>query len=180
MKKNNLPYRQNSGFRVPEDFFAQFEEEMLDMVKKSDPENNSELEKIKATGFATPPDFFKDFEKEFTEKHLKKSGRVIPLFNRKAFYYAAGIAAIFIAVFGSILLQPAQETTWDNVELSVLEDYIDEGYDEGFIELSTVELSSFIFEDGYVVDDSDFSQLNSDAALEYLDDNLEDPAYIFE
>ena len=57
-----------------------------------------------------------------------------------------------------------------------MENYIDENN----IDFSTGEISNYIFQQGYLVDDADFNSVNSDAVMNYLDENVEDPLYILE
>ena len=180
MKQNNLPYHQKPGFKVPDDFFAAFEQEMMDMVNAPDSMETDELNEIKGAGFKVPAGYFENFEEEFIKKNNRKSGRIIPLFNKKNLLYAASVAAIFIGILSTIYFHRQPEASWDNVELSVLEDYLSESYDDGLIELTTSEFSSSIFENSYVVDENDFENVNPDAALDYLNENVDDPDYIFE
>lgn len=180
MKKNNLPYHQNSGFKVPDDFFAEFEQEMMEMVDASVAVETPELDKIKEAGFKVPDGYFANFEENFINKNLKKPRRVIPLFSRKNLLYAASVAAIFIGITSTLYLHRQPEASWDNVELSALEDYLSESYDDGLIELSNSGAASSFFENSYVVDENDFEEVNPDAALDYLNENMDDPDYIFE
>lgn len=180
MKKNNLPYHQNSGFKAPDDFFAEFEQEMMEMVNVSEALETPQLDKIKEAGFKVPDGYFDNFEKEFIDSNLRKPGRVIELFSRKNLLYAASVAAIFIGITSTLYFHRQPEASWDNVELSVLEDYLSESYDDGLIELSNSGTASSLFENSYVVDENDFEEVNPDAAFDYLNENMDDPNYIFE
>lgn len=62
----------------------------------------------------------------------------------------------------------------DSVELSALEEYI---YQES-IDFNFNEITSFIYEDGYVLDNLNTSNLSDDAVFDYLSDQGENPALI--
>ena len=105
-----------------------------------------------------------------------KKPKLIPLFKKEYMLYAASIAAIIIALAGSLYINPTPTDSWENIEVSVLENYIDDNN----IDLSTTEISGFLFSDGIVVDDANFEEVNSEAMLDYLDENVEYPTFILE
>lgn len=174
MDSNNLPYHNKQGFEVPEGYFEEFENEILGMVNIAETLNSQEPDIIKDTGLKVPEGYFEELDKNILSKTIEP--KVVPLFSKRLFYYVAGITAIFAAVFGSAHLTPSVNNSWDSVELSVMENYINEGY----IELTQEDISEFIGKDGELINDTDFSNVNSEAAMEYLDENMEDPTYILE
>lgn len=174
MDSKNSPYHKKQGFEVPEDYFEDFEKEVLAMVNIAESLNTQDLDSMKKPGFKVPGNYFEELEESLLSKTAKP--KVVPLFSKRLLYYAAGIAAIFAAVFGSTQLTPSTNASWDSVEISVMENYINDGY----IELTQDDISEFIGRDGELVNDTDFSNLNSEAAMEYLDENIEDPTYILE
>ncbi|HSP13071.1 MAG TPA: hypothetical protein VLO29_11145 [Salegentibacter sp.] len=177
MNKNKLPYRNDPGFTVPLNYFEELEKDLFSMVKGSEAENESDnaLAKIQGSGFKTPDGYFENFEVKFPKK-ASPEPKVIPLFKKEYLLYAASIAAIIIALAGSLYINPDPVDTWENIELSVLENYIDDNN----IDLTTTEISGFLFNDGILVEDSDFKDVNSEAMLDYLDENVEDPSFILE
>ena len=68
---------------------------------------------------------------------------------------------------------------WDDVEVSAMESYLEEGYEMGYIDLSSSEYSDF-FVSGELVTDADFDEVTSEAVFEYIDENIEEPSYIME
>ncbi|HEY9185138.1 MAG TPA: hypothetical protein VIM94_07420 [Salegentibacter sp.] len=173
MKKDNLPYRNNPGFSVPPNYFEELEKEVLDMV--GDLESEKVLENIEGSGFKVPENYFENLEIDFPENDSHEP-KIIPLFKKEYLFYAASIAAIIIALAGSLYINPAPVDTWQNIELSVLENYIDDNN----IDLTTTEISGFLFNDGIVLDNSNFDEVNPEAMLDYLEENVEDPTYILE
>lgn len=175
MDSHNLPYHKKQGLGVPKDYFEDFEKEILGMVNIAEALNTQKLDTIKESGFKVPKNYFEVLEKELLSK-TAPTPKIVPLFSKRLLYYVAGVAAIFAAVFGSTQLTPSVNASWDSVELSVMENYINDGY----IELTQDDISEFIGQDGELVNDTDFSTVNSEAAMEYLDENMEDPTYILE
>lgn len=164
MKKNKLPYRQNPGFSVPSNYFEELEAELLDMVQHSEPEAKKTLDNIEGSGLKVPESYFENLEIEFPG-NVSQEPKIIPLFKKEYLLYAASIAAIIIALAGSLYINPAPVDTWENIEVSVLENYIDDNN----IDLTTSEISGFLFNDGIVLDDSNFNEVNSEAMLDYLE-----------
>lgn len=173
MKANKKSYQSKSGFKTPPSYFNGLEEEVCDMISFSET-----LGTKKTTGFNTPTGYFEELENGLLDKvgHQQKKPKVRALFSKDLLLYAASIAAIVIALASTFYLNPKTTTSWENVQLSVMEDYIDENN----IDFSTSEISNYIFTDGYIVDDSDLSGLNANAMIDYLDENMDDPIYILQ
>ncbi|MFD1095693.1 hypothetical protein [Salegentibacter chungangensis] len=180
MKKNHSAYHKNPGFKTPDNYFEEFEEDFLEMVNIADSAGLNEAEKLKSPGYRVPEDYFENLDFVFSAEQRENDPKVISISTKEILYYVAGIAAILIAVFGTVNLEEEPENSWNNVEVSALENYIDEAYDDGYIELSTSEVSSAVFGEGYTIDPTNFNELDSDAALDYIDENVEDPVYILE
>ena len=172
MKAKKTAYKQPSGFKTPPNYFENLEQEVCNTLSLTET-----LEGQKTAGFITPKSYFEDLEHELLEdvvKHEKPKVRV--LFNKEVLLYAASIAAIVLALASTFYLNPKTTTSWDNVQLSVMEDYINDNN----IDFSTSEISNYLFSEGYIVDDSDLNDLNTNAMVDYLDENMEDPIYILE
>jgi hypothetical protein len=71
-------------------------------------------------------------------------------------------------------LNPNPLNSLDSEQISVLEEYIDgENIDLNFNEITT-----FIYEEGYVLDDLNTSGISDEAVFDYIDEHVEDPALI--
>lgn len=171
MKKDKKSYNPSSGFKTPSGYFEGLESELLEKMKLSE-----SLEDKKSSGFIAPEGYFDGLEDELLEKVTKNKPKVRKLFTKEVFLYAASIAAIVIAFASTFYINPQNQTSWENLELSVMESYIDENN----IDFSTGEISNYIFQQGYVVDDADLNKVNSEAMMEYLDENLEEPLYLLD
>lgn len=177
MKPNRKKYSQNSGFKIPEDYFRDFEEKMMRQLES---ENSVELPVLKS-GFATPEGYFERVEDSILAKVDTQKPKVIRLFKKEYLFYAAAVAAIFVMFLGNFFNSEINDTVgWDDVEVSAMENYIDEGYDMGYIDLNTSEYSDFMFQGNQLVNDEDFNSMNSEAVFEYIDENIEDPTFILE
>ncbi|MUP47148.1 hypothetical protein E0K83_15520 [Gramella sp. BOM4] len=178
MKTNNSKYQDKSGFRVPEDYFESFDSNMMDRLKEISsfelPDNGKP--------FKVPAGYFDDLDSRILNKlNEEPKSRVVSLFRKEYLYYAAAVAAIFVLMLGNFYqVEATEELGWDDIEISVMENYIDEGYEMGYIDLNALDYSEFISKDGTLIDDSDFKNVSSQDALDYLDENMEDPAYILE
>jgi len=177
MKTNKSKYSQNSGFKVPKDYFGSFEERMLLRVN----DEKSTTIPLKGKAFSYPAGYFDSLENKIIAKTTKNNPRVIKLFKKEYLVYAAAVAAIFVLMLGNFFETAVEQPVgWEDIEISAMENYIDEGYDMGYFELNTAEYSDYVFENGKLIDDSDFNSVNSDAVFDYIDENIEDPAYILE
>ncbi|MDT0687554.1 hypothetical protein [Autumnicola psychrophila] len=174
MEKNKLPYKPDSGLKVPDNYFDDLTDRIMDSVNSSELGDNLHLSQVDGSGFKVPEGYFENFEVKLFSKE-EKDPKVISLFSKRNLYYASGVAAIVIAIFSTFHLDSSPESTWDNVKLSAIENYIDAGYTD----LSPLEITNFLYEGNYVVE-TNFDNLNSDAVYDYLDENVEDPAYILE
>lgn len=173
MKKNKLAAKYKPGFKVPKNYFEDFEAKMMRAISRE----QSELEQYKGKpGFTVPKNYFDGLEDQVLAKVElpEPRGMVISLLRKKKFYYAAGVAAIFVGIISTLLLKPISNNSWDSVELSALEEYID----QESIDFNLNEITSFIYEEGYVLDNLNISNLSDDAVFDYLSDHGEDPALI--
>jgi hypothetical protein len=176
MKKNKLPYQQNAGFKVPENYFQDFEAQMMRKVTAGDSLDNSYKGQ---PGFGVPQDYFKELEKNLVDKLELSSSpvKVVPLWRKKKLYYATAVAAVFLAIISTVLFNPVlPEYSIETVELSALEEYIDRGY----IDLNFNEISAYLSEEGYAADNFNTSGLTDEEMLDYLTENVEDPEMLFE
>ncbi|CAM4140342.1 hypothetical protein [Gillisia limnaea] len=175
MEKNKFKYNPKSGFKVPENYFEDFESKILASCVEKDMMKTME----KSSGFKVPLDYFETLEGEIHARiaNSESKGKVIPLYRRRKFYYSAAVAAIFVGLISTLLFKPVQqENSFDSIELSAIEEYMDSGN----IDFNYNEISSIIYEEDFVFDNITRSNLSDDAVFEYLNENIEDPAVILE
>ena len=173
MKKYKLATHYKPGFKVPKNYFEDFEAKMMRAISCEE----SALEQSKEkSGFTIPENYFDSLQDQVLAKveRPESRGMVISLFRKRKFYAAAGIAAVFIGIISTLLLKPNPVNSLDSEPISVLEEYIDEEN----IDLNFNEITTFIYEEGYVLDDLNTSGLSDEAVFDYINDYVEDPALI--
>lgn len=175
MKTENSKYHQNPGFSVPENYFSELHSRVMENLDddRALPGHDH--------GFTVPGDYFENLNQRILDNVDRPEPKVIPFYRKRIWTYAAAVAVIALLLFANLFkTRPVDSVSWDDIEVSVMEDYIDEGYDMGIIDLDSDDYSEFIFNDGKLVDDADFQNVNSEAVYDYLEDNLDNPADILE
>lgn len=176
MKNNKLPYHKKSGFKVPKDYFGEFEERLMLSLENGDEQFNLLHTYKGKSGFTLPEGYLESLEDRILDKVETKPEKVIQLFSYKRIFYAAA-AAVFIGIVSTLFFNQSTTTnTMDSIELSALENYIEEGY----FDLDFNELSAFMREDGYTFGDYNTSEFSDEAVYNYIDENIEDPEFLFE
>jgi hypothetical protein len=177
MSKHKSKYSQRSGFNVPKDYFESLEERILHNFDESSLSNVD----TKNSGFKVPEGYFDGLEEKIFANQSNNKPKLISLVKKEYLFYAAAVAAIFVMMLGDVFkTESVQSFGWDDVEVSALESYINEGYDMGYFEMNTSDFSDIIFPGNNLIYEEDFEAVDSDAVLEYLDENIEDPTYILD
>lgn len=173
MKKNSLPYGNNTGFKVPENYFGDFETRMMDLVKNKDEENSISNN---STPFKVPENYFESFDEKFKQrlKAEKKQPKVISLVTNRYFTYVAGIAAVLAVILTfQFLNNTSQSVGYDDLEIIAVENYLLEKLD-----LTTPEESHLLKESDFSFATPATADLNREAVLDYLNENTEDPSLL--
>lgn len=173
--KKNKSYNPKSGFKVPENYFEEFETKMMGFLE----EGRGNIDDLnKDNGFRVPNGYFETLEQRIFDKieEPKQKGKLVSIFNRRKLYAVAAVAAIFIGIISTQLYNPASQQTFNSLDVSAMEEYIDSGN----VEFEYNDISSFIYEEGYVLDNINKSEVSDEAVFDYLNENIEDPALIIE
>ncbi|WP_026449708.1 hypothetical protein [Aequorivita capsosiphonis] len=151
-----------SKFNVPEGYFKTFEEQLFSKI--------SEEKFPKTNGFTVPPAYFENIEERVlkTVESSEQSKKVIPLFPKKYFGYAAAIAACFLIGF-SLYTNTQNDQNLDSLQWSSIDSYIEGGN----LNLDLYDLTS-------IIDDSDISgvevqkwELAESDVKDYLFENID-------
>lgn len=172
MKKNKLP-KKESPFKVPEGYFGNLENRILDAVSETPALDSAEQNEVP---FKVPDQYFERFDSRLNEKleQEKEPAKVIPLFRKESYYYVAGIAAVLIAFFFTEIYQPQQnEITVDSIEMVALESYLNET-----IEFAPTDVLH-VFDEKEFAPPQEGPVFDQEAVLEYLNENIEETAIIF-
>lgn len=176
MKKNKLPYQQEPGFKVPPNYFEDLEEALMRKVTQ----DKAGMDNYKgAPGFVVPEEYLQQLEEQVLLKveQDQNKEKVISILKLPKLYYAAAVAAILVILLSTgIFNSTVPVFTIDSVELSALEDYIDNGY----LDLTFEEISTYITEEGNPIENFNASALSDEEVLNYLNQNVEDPGLLIE
>lgn len=171
MRKKGLANK-DSGFKVPENYFQNFETRMFDKIQTLPQEN--ELHKIQQP-FNIPDNYFEVFEKKMLHKLAQEPDkpRVISLFSRKTLSYVAGIAAVIAVILTSSVIGHGEKTTFEDLDMLAVENYLFETLDlSNPEETQLIDKREFSFAQG--ID----SNIDHEAVLEYLNENFEEPSLL--
>lgn len=176
MKKNRLTSSDNSGFQIPDGYMENLENRIMsrafrEMAEDCIPENPEKV-------FAVPQNYFDSLEERLMTalpQLQKKESKLIALFNKEAFYYISGVAAVLVAVVFNISVQQSDVISMENLDMLSLENYLEETMD-----YSNPELQNSFGNDNFGFATTSGSQyIDQEAVMDYLHENLEEPSLIF-
>lgn len=156
-KQKNIP-----NFKVPEGYFETFEERLFSKI--------SEENFPKSAGFKVPDTYFENLDERVLTAvtNSEKPKKIIQLFPKKYFGYAAAVAACLL-IGVTIFTNNDSDSSLDALQLAAIDNYIEEGN----LNFDLYDLTTYI-EDKDITDIDFGSQQFSDGALEdYLMDNLD-------
>ncbi|MDT0295366.1 hypothetical protein ACFQ3R_14535 [Mesonia ostreae] len=167
MKHKKDIFGTQTGFKVPENYFEDFQVSQALLQQQNELEDNFENQPIK-TGFKVPQNYFEEFEVKLPQETKKR--RVISLFSRENIIRASGIAAIFI--IGLFVLKNQYSfdaiTNQQNIDPIALEEQLEKDFfDFEFRDLETPLNGSIS------VDEKQLKSIDEDAILDYLSENAE-------
>ncbi|NND63479.1 MAG: hypothetical protein HKN48_09835 [Flavobacteriaceae bacterium] len=154
------------GFKTPEDYFENLEERLFTNL------NSEQLPE--KSGFGVPQGYFDTLEEKVMEKvKLEAQPKVVSIFRRKTFIYAASIAACAALVF---TLYTPSTITGDDIQLSEIEEYIESDQ----LDLDTYDIAQLLTDDdieGLTLDEELFSEETLET---YLLENIDDTSLLIE
>ncbi|MBQ4821808.1 hypothetical protein [Aquimarina sp. MMG016] len=170
MKKDNL-HTNDNGFKIPEGYFDNFEKKLMNHIDADMSKNTSE------TGFKVPDDYFESLEDGLFQKisNEKPKGKVISLFSKRNIFYFSGIAAMIAIIFSVVVTKQSDSLDFNTLAIADIQAY----YDEGNIELSSIEIASLLEEEVNYLSPFEEKSISDDALLEYLSDEDLDDEIIF-
>ncbi|MCX2678455.1 hypothetical protein OOZ15_00740 [Galbibacter sp. EGI 63066] len=121
--KQKLTDIKKDGFKVPKDYFSEFDDRLSEKIKADQFIPNQE-------GFKVPDNYFKTFQQRLDSKIQRQETKVISLHEfRKWALPAAGIAALFIIGLFVFKNNPQNGTSgFETLAISEIDTYIEEGY----------------------------------------------------
>lgn len=172
MKKNGLPYRKDAGFKVPENYFSDLEARLMAQITSE--EKDTGLPQS-SSPFKVPDSYFEDFESRLNDRldAEKKDIKVIPLFHKKHLSYLAGVAAVLVVIISSVVFNRSQNFDYNDLDVLAVENYLLETF-----EYTSPEETHLLKEGDFSFATSPNSNLDREALLEYLNENMEDPSLL--
>ena len=159
----------NNGYKVPEGYFSELEDTLLDKVKNLESIEDV-LKNYKGThGYTTPESYFDTLEKRVLEKVKPK---VIPLFSwKKIAISTATIAASLVLAFSIYNYSSTKQTTNTiaAIDTAQIHDYIDNGE----LDLTLFEVEDLLFDQNIDLSTLNNESLQEELLYEYLEDRLD-------
>ena len=138
MNKKRIHNINNTGFKVPKDYFNNLEDVIMNDIHLK--------ESIKGSGFNTPKNYFETFDdKLFDTLETKPETKVRKLSPWKPLAYVSGIAASFLILFG-LYHYNSNNLSFETLETASIANYLSE---ENY---SSNELASFFSEEDLTVE----------------------------
>lgn len=158
-----------SGFKTPENYFESFEERLYSKL--------SEENFPKSAGFKTPDGYFDNLEEQILKTVIasEKPAKVIQLFPKKYFGYAAAIAASLIIGF-TVFNTNSDNSSLDSLQLAAIDTYIEDGN----LNLDIYDLTTFINDEDITdlkLEDHQFSETTLE---NYILENVDEETLINE
>lgn len=159
MKKLHIKHIKKTGFKVPENYFEDFEDILLSELKLK--------ETISKSGFAVPQNYFESLEQRINDTIKKdKEVKVIKLFTWRKALFTASIAASLILMF-NVLYNKKEIVSMNTIETVSIENYI---LTE---DLESNEIASLFSNDDLSDLNLNNMSFNSETLENYVIDNLE-------
>jgi len=157
-----------SGFKTPQNYFEDFEAQLFGKIE----EDNLP----KTAGFKVPENYFENLEDRVLKqiKTSEKPAKVIPLFPKKYFGYAA-IAACLVIGF-TIFDTQTENVTLDALQLATIDNYIEEGN----LNLDLYDITTFINDEDILNVNLEEQQFSEATLKNYLLENLDEEILIDE
>lgn len=158
MGKKTIHNINASGFKAPNDYFKDLEDNLLTEVKLRALTSGS--------GFKIPEPYFESIENKIIDKTSTQSTpKAIPLFTKQNFIYASGIAAAVLLLLTFTLFN--SKPKWDSLDVETVENYI---IDEN---ISAYEIAALLLEEDLKEEDFVNYNFKTENIETYLLDNLD-------
>jgi hypothetical protein len=162
MEEKELYTIKPSGFKVPNDYFSQVEEQILSEVQLKNT--------VDASGFDVPDSYFESLEnKIFLKLEEEQDVKVIPLFSWKNVMYVSAIAACLVLMF-NVFYNASETITFDSLETASIENYLEQE------DYTSYELAFLLTDDELNINNFTDTEISEESLEDYLLDqsNIED------
>ena len=163
MNKNH-----KNKFKTPEGYFDSFNERLFARIEAEEQEPDTSF-LPKTDGFSVPENYFDQVERQILESQNQNTPKVVQLFARKNWYYAAASVVVLVALSLFFFTNTSPELQFDDLASADLELYIDEAE----LDLSSYELAEYVDIANVSIADITEDDLEEDVLLDYLNENLD-------
>ena len=118
MKTNKLHNVKSTGFKLPENYFDSFDNQLIERLSKEAPING-----ITSSGYSVPEAYFNTVEERIISKITNDNKPIVRLKPNPKFYYISGIAASFVLLF-SLVFNTKNTVTIDTIDTVAIESYL--------------------------------------------------------
>lgn len=175
MNKQDL--NKNQEFKVPKDYFENFETALHDRMDQESNLAFLDVKKDNNAGFKVPNDYFENLEDHIVQEidSKRKASKIITFRPWHKIGAVASIAALFVLVF-SIARQSTENVanTTTPIALSTLENYIL----NNDMDYSMNELEDVLDMEDVMLADTYSSTIETDAIYDYLDENIDNELFL--
>lgn len=170
MKLGNHISKNNSGFSTPKSYFEDFDNRLMQRIASNEKDNTTHLPK--ESGFQIPEAYFDAVEKSILEQTVQaKTAKVFNLW----YYQLAKVAAVLLIIItGYGILTVSNKSTSTEDGFSKLSETDLENYIEHYIFPYSEMRNLYISESDFELADNQLENLNQNAILDYLDNELDE------
>lgn len=154
------------GFGVPDGYFAGLTDKVMQQIAENESLGIPEMK----DGFTVPDGYFESFAQRLQQRLEQPEPKVVPLFNKRRFYFAAASVAAVAVVALAVFTNRPQGISFDDLASSDIENYLYNSEPT----LTDMDLAEALPIHELEVDDVLEHQLSDANIEEYLDNHIED------
>lgn len=160
-----LSYRDKSGYKIPENYFENFEGRLFSKLDEESP-----LDQKITSGFEVPKNYFEKLSVELPEE---KESKVLPLFSKKTIRLAVSIAAMLVFMFSVFNEYKNGKISFSTIGYESVESYIENDN----IDLQNPDIERIILKEPFS-SELKFDKIGEDAIFDYLMNNSSELTFL--
>lgn len=165
MKKKQFTDKHGLGFKIPENYFEDFEGRFFSKLGA----DTVSKEKI-STGFKVPDNYFEKFSVAIPKE---KETKVLPLFRKRTMKFVASVAAVILFVLSIFNEYENSKISFSTVGYESIESYIEEEN----ISFDSAEIQ-WIITEGTKFQKVEFDGIDDEDIFDYLINNSSELSFI--
>ena len=153
--------KQHNGFKIPEDYFNKFEENIIKKIESS-----------KKHGFETPYNYFQDFEEKILKKNIKNKRKGLLSKLIQGNFMHVGIAASFLIIFSLIFYKNQNKMHINQFSINEVNLWLEDNIDGISLYTITEVIEESELEDFFIFEDSELINQLEGIDIEFLLDDV--------